>query len=627
MKNFTPKKTSFFRKTLAIACAGLFASSAFALSPLPYPLWTVEDGKLLDPNGNPFIFRGVTIDHSLAPEKTLQALRDIAALGANSAQIEFPIKPSGSVPFPRPIVNELREIVKACKDNKLVCVLEANDTAGYFEVEGGLGPDVVADYWGYYDIREVLNGAQGHIIIAISNQPLAPIFGAENYIDRMRYAISIIKNAYPLFAVMVDGSNWGQDTNKAMHTLAAQNLQSTSVYQDVIYSVEMFDQYLNPEKVRDYIASFSEIGAPLVIGGFGPVPYYHPHFNGPLPLNAPRLPAEAVMQYAEQYGAGYFGWSWSGNKNPALDVVIDWNPDHLTSWGNILFNDINGIKATAKPASIYVNSSSSSSVSSSSAPANQPPVAMFDVYNSYSGSCSNGRITATATGTYDPDGDDLTYSWSLSGSGGSATGYSASFTSRSGDRYQLTLTVTDSKGASVSLTKSVSPIYIDCSSSSTSSVRSSVTSSSADIVSSRSSTSSSSITPSSMSSSSRSSISSSRSSSSSHQISSASSSVISLSNCSYVIQSQWNNGFTAAIRIKNNGAQPISGWNVNWQYGDGSKITNLWNASLTGSNPYSAKNLSWNSTIQPGQTIEFGFQGSKTNGAATVPAVTGSICQ
>jgi len=97
--------------------------------------------------------------------------------------------------------------------------------------------------------------------------------------------------------------------------------------------------------------------------------------------------------------------------------------------------------------------------------------------------------------------------------------------------------------------------------------------------------------------------------------------------CSYVINSQWNNGFTAAVRIKNTTSQTISGWSVNWQYSDGSKITGSWNASLTGANPYNAKNLSWNTNIQPGQTVEFGFQGSKPNNAAIVPAVTGSVCQ
>ena len=61
-------------------------------------------------------------------------------------------------------------------------------------------------------------------------------------------------------------------------------------------------------------------------------------------------------------------------------------------------------------------------------------------------------------------------------------------------------------------------------------------------------------------------------------------------------------------------------------YSDASRITNSWNATLSGNNPYSATGLSWNSSIQPGQTVEFGFQGTKNNGSAPIPAISGAVC-
>lgn len=120
-----------------------------------------------------------------------------------------------------------------------------------------------------------------------------------------------------------------------------------------------------------------------------------------------------------------------------------------------------------------------------------------------------------------------------------------------------------------------------------------------------------------------------RSSSSSSMPRSSSSSSIAgnnNANCSYVVTNDWGSGYTAAIRITNNGTYVINGWNVSWNYGDASRITNSWNATLSGNNPYSASGLSWNSSIQPGQTVEFGFQGTKNNGAAPVPVVSGSVC-
>jgi polyisoprenoid-binding protein YceI len=96
--------------------------------------------------------------------------------------------------------------------------------------------------------------------------------------------------------------------------------------------------------------------------------------------------------------------------------------------------------------------------------------------------------------------------------------------------------------------------------------------------------------------------------------------------CQYVVTNQWNNGFTASIRITNTGTTPIDGWNVSWQYSGDNRMTNGWNATYSGTNPYSATNLNWNRTIQPNQTVEIGFQGSKGSAAAQVPTVTGAAC-
>lgn len=96
--------------------------------------------------------------------------------------------------------------------------------------------------------------------------------------------------------------------------------------------------------------------------------------------------------------------------------------------------------------------------------------------------------------------------------------------------------------------------------------------------------------------------------------------------CQYTVTNQWNNGFTATIKITNTGASAINGWNINWQYSGDNRVTSSYNTTLTGSNPYAARNLSWNSTIQPNQTVEFGVQGTKGAAAAEVPAINGAAC-
>ncbi len=99
-------------------------------------------------------------------------------------------------------------------------------------------------------------------------------------------------------------------------------------------------------------------------------------------------------------------------------------------------------------------------------------------------------------------------------------------------------------------------------------------------------------------------------------------------NCEYIIDNYWSTGFTAVIRITNNGTTPINGWNVNWEYTDGSSRSSGWNATVTGNNPYSASPLSWNANIAPGDSVEFGVQGQLGNpGSVPVaPEVTGAVC-
>ncbi len=94
--------------------------------------------------------------------------------------------------------------------------------------------------------------------------------------------------------------------------------------------------------------------------------------------------------------------------------------------------------------------------------------------------------------------------------------------------------------------------------------------------------------------------------------------------CKYVVTNNWGSGATANIEISNNGTAAINGWSVSWSYIN-NRLSGSWNATITGSNPYSATNLSWNGNIQPGQTVAFGVQ-VNANGAVETPVVTGAIC-
>ena len=93
--------------------------------------------------------------------------------------------------------------------------------------------------------------------------------------------------------------------------------------------------------------------------------------------------------------------------------------------------------------------------------------------------------------------------------------------------------------------------------------------------------------------------------------------------CSHVISNEWSSGYTAAIRITNDTNAAIDGWNISWQY-NANRVTSSWNANLSGSNPYTATNVGWNGSLQPGQSVEFGFQVDKNGGSAENPTINGA---
>jgi len=93
--------------------------------------------------------------------------------------------------------------------------------------------------------------------------------------------------------------------------------------------------------------------------------------------------------------------------------------------------------------------------------------------------------------------------------------------------------------------------------------------------------------------------------------------------CVYTVSNSWASGFTASIRVTNDTAATVNGWQVNWSYAKNT-VTSAWNAQTSGT--YSATNLAWNGRLNPGQSAEFGVQGATNGGALEAPTITGALC-
>ncbi|MFF5117653.1 cellulose-binding domain-containing protein [Dactylosporangium aurantiacum] len=94
--------------------------------------------------------------------------------------------------------------------------------------------------------------------------------------------------------------------------------------------------------------------------------------------------------------------------------------------------------------------------------------------------------------------------------------------------------------------------------------------------------------------------------------------------------SGWSGGFTANITLKNTGPAPVNKWTLNWDFAGNQTITSTWNGITTQTGQHVAiNNESYNAIINPGATVNFGFQAGYT-GTNTNPTnftlTNGSPC-
>jgi endoglucanase len=85
----------------------------------------------------------------------------------------------------------------------------------------------------------------------------------------------------------------------------------------------------------------------------------------------------------------------------------------------------------------------------------------------------------------------------------------------------------------------------------------------------------------------------------------------------------WGGGFTAALNVTNTGTTAWPDWTLHFAFPGNQKVTQGWSAtwSQTGTD-VTAKAMSWNGSVAPGQSVSIGFNGSYTGSNANPAAFT-----
>lgn len=297
----------------------------------------VKDGLLLDAYDNPFIMRGVNHPHVWYAGRTKQAILDIARIKANCVRV---VLGSGGQWGPTP-ANEVADIIRQLKENKLIAVLEVHDVTGYPEKSEAVLLDEAVDYW--LSIRSALEGQEDYVIVNIGNEPLGNGVPREMWSDIHIDAINKLRRAGLEHTLMVDAANWGQDWEKIMLQDAPDVFRADPL-SNIVFSVHMYQVYANREDIDNYLSTFVNTHKlPLVVGEFG------------ADHAGEDVDEASILELCAFYNIGYLGWSWSGNSGgvESLDITLDFNLNTLSPWGNFLINSDYGIKETSQPATVY----------------------------------------------------------------------------------------------------------------------------------------------------------------------------------------------------------------------------------------------------------------------------------
>jgi len=293
----------------------------------------ISDGRLVEGNGNDFVMRGVNHAHTWYPNET-QSLADVKALGANTVRVVL----ADGHRWTANSAADVADVIAQCKANRLICVLEVHDTTGYGEDAAAGTLDQAADYW--IGLKNVLAGQENYVIINIGNEPWGNT-GPEGWTAPTIAAIQKLRGAGFQHTIMVDAPNWGQDWQGVMRA-NAKAVYDADTTGNLIFSIHMYSVFDTAAEITDYLNAFVNAKLPLLIGEFGG------------PADQWGDPDEdTMMATAQQLRLGYLAWSWSGNTDPILDLAIDFDPGRLSSWGQRIFNGVNGIAQTAKEATVF----------------------------------------------------------------------------------------------------------------------------------------------------------------------------------------------------------------------------------------------------------------------------------
>jgi mannan endo-1,4-beta-mannosidase len=361
------------------ACT-IAAGTSTALAAAATGQFTTANGKIYDPNGNPYVARGVNVDgqnYWTNHDPTPDVNKVVDDWGFNMVRaINLPVAdwrgPGYGI--------KLDEIVNAYTARKAVVVIEAHESTG--------------SYWQGDQLNQITNWFAGlaakykdnpYVWFNTANEPgnmQKPASGSAaaatwdqwtpdgaKWLNMNQTIISAIRKAGNNNVVLVDGTNYGQDQawddlgNLVPKHSAILTYGPTlaSEFSNVVFDTHVYGEWSSPgaisQRLPKYIQAAQAANLPLIFGEYGAT------------IDGDYVQVQQqFLAIANQYNIGRAAWAWSDSgtwdlttaQDPtAIGTTWEWgggylidsptNPTNLTPFGQMVWADNHAATLVPEP--------------------------------------------------------------------------------------------------------------------------------------------------------------------------------------------------------------------------------------------------------------------------------------
>jgi len=325
----------------AASClAALFVLSTASVASTSHG-FRVVGTKIIGPNGQPFIIRGVNVPglNSPFPYKTVGHTHLIADVWKfNTVRVNCNlIAPGGAYHYSDDVDAIIRSFTQR-RSNKVVVIVESHDLTGDFYGPGtSHSHPTLAELSAWYKALAGRYKNNPYVWFNVTNEPGALRGNESKWFDEHAAVIRAIRSTGNMNPIMCDAAYWGQDINSdhfdrvdsAILTMGPRLLSQPAPYnKNIIFSIHLYTEWTRPKNIQpvmeQWFAQARKENLAVIVGEWA-----WGSWDPKGITDVSRAPL-AFFAFGPKQGIGRIYWSWFGSDNPLCRHKMDpKNPGHV----------------------------------------------------------------------------------------------------------------------------------------------------------------------------------------------------------------------------------------------------------------------------------------------------------